>query len=60
MVPVREPGFLPSQRGEVKVWGEEVEREEPHRLAPPVASDPPAPSAHPYAPHTERSAPPAP
>lgn len=60
MVPVGESGFLRPQRGQMKGWGEEVEREEPHKWAAPVASVPPAPSARPYAAHTERSAPPAP
>lgn len=60
VVPVDESEFLPPQREQMKGWVEEVEKDESHRWAVPVASVPPAPSAHPHANHTDKSAPPAP
>lgn len=60
IIPVGESAVLLPQRGQMKGWGEEVAREDPHSQAALVASVPPAPSAHPYAAHTEKSASPAP
>lgn len=60
MVPVVVSGFLPPQRGQMKSLGEELKGKEFCRWTALVASVPPAPSAHPYAAHTGKSAPPAP
>lgn len=52
-----ESEFLPPQRGRMTKWDEEVEMEEPHTWAAPVASLPSALSLHPVAVHTGKSAP---
>lgn len=47
VLPVLESEFLPPQRGQETGWGEEVEMEEPHMQAAPVAFLPPALSVRP-------------